>query len=344
MSAVPNKMKHINIPVFVPHMGCPNKCVFCDQHAISGVRLFKREDAVRTIEEHLATVPDDADVEIAFFGGSFTGIDRDLMISLLDDAQGYVGDGRVGGIRMSTRPDYIDGEIVKILKGYTIRAVELGVQSMNDEVLTASGRGHTADDTRRAFYLLCEAGIPAVGQMMVGLPLSTREDEIKTAESICSLGAKGSRIYPTVVFENTSLAAMTGAGEYTPLTVEEAVARSADALSVFASHGVPCLRVSLYGGDVPGDGNAVAGPLHPALGELVLGEYYRRLIEGKLDALLAEKSVSSVAVCVPRGDLSAAIGHRGVNREYFSTRYCDLKTVFLEKDGIIRYNILLEVI
>ncbi|MBR3423313.1 MAG: radical SAM protein [Clostridia bacterium] len=336
-------MKHINIPVFVPHMGCPNKCVFCDQRAISGVRLFDPEDAVRTVETHLATAPGDAEVEIAFFGGSFTGIDRRLMISLLDMAQGYVRDGKVAGIRMSTRPDYIDREIVNILKEYAVTAVELGVQSMNGDVLSASKRGHTPEDSRRAFRLLREAGIASVGQMMVGLPMSTREDEILTAEEICASGASGSRIYPTVVFENTELYGMMRAGKYTPLTVGDAVSRSADALYVFASHGVPCLRVSLYGGDTPGGGEAAAGPLHPALGELVLGEYYRRLITEKLDALTARGKPSRVTVFVPKGDVSAAIGHRGANRVYFSSRYGDLKIIFLEKEDIIRYNIILEV-
>ena len=335
-------MKHINIPVFVPHMGCPNKCVFCDQHAISGVRLFREEEAERTIEEHLATVPDDASVEIAFFGGSFTGIERELMISLLDMAERCVRDGKVSGIRMSTRPDYIDKEIVSVLKNYTVSAVELGVQSMNDDVLLSSKRGHTADDSRRAFYLLGEAGIASVGQMMVGLPRSTGEDEIFTAREICALGASGSRIYPTVVFENTELADLMRAGEYTPLAVDDAVRRSADALSVFASNGVPCLRVSLYGGDDPGGGEALAGPLHPALGELVLGEYYRRLTEEKLDALLKSRKPSAVTVFVPKGDLSAVIGHRGANRVYFSSRYRDLKMFFREKDSILRYNISLE--
>ena len=337
------KMKHINIPVFVPHMGCPNKCVFCDQRAISGVRLFDLEDAARTVEEHLATAPPDAEVEIAFFGGSFTGIDRGLMITLLDMAQGYVRDGKVTGIRMSTRPDYIDRKIVDILGNYAVTAVELGVQSMHGEVLRASRRGHTPEDSRRAFRLLKEAGIASVGQMMVGLPLSAREDEIRTAEEICAAGASGSRIYPTVVFENTELCEMMRAGEYEPLTVGEAVSRSADAHSVFASHSVPCLRVSLYGGDTPGGGEAVAGPLHPALGELVLGEYYRRLITEKLDEITSNEKPSAVTVFVPKGDLSAAIGHKGANRVYFSSRYGNLRMIFLEKEDIIRYNIILEI-
>ncbi len=337
------KMKHINIPVFVPHMGCPNKCVFCDQHAISGVRLFRRDDALRTIEEHLATAQSDIPVEIAFFGGSFTGIDRDLMISLLDMAESYVNAGKVSGIRMSTRPDYIDEEVVSILEGYTVSAVELGVQSMNDEVLRISKRGHTAEDSRRAFYLLGNAGIPSVGQMMVGLPRSSRGDEIYTAREICSAGASGSRIYPTVVFENTELSEMMREGEYSPLTVKEAVERSADVLSVFVSEGVPCLRISLYGGEAPGGGEALAGPLHPALGELVLGEYYRRVITEKLDGYFSVRKPSSAVVYVPKGDLSAAIGHRGANRKFFSSRYDDLKMIFLEKEGIVRYNIILEV-
>ena len=342
MSRGAMQMKHVNIPVFVPHMGCPNKCVFCDQHAISGVCLFNEKDAEKKVGEYLASVPDGTECEIAFFGGSFTGIERGLMIRLLDMAERYVDSGKVCGIRMSTRPDYIDSEIVSILKRYTVTAVELGVQSMSDRVLLLSKRGHTAEDTRRAFSLLGEGGIVFAGQMMVGLPGSSREDEIMTAREICAAGAAESRIYPTVVFENTELARMMRSGIYEPLTVEEAVERSADALGVFASHFVRCLRVSLYGGDAPGGGSAVAGPLHPAFGELVLGEYYKRVTEEKLTALLSREKTTSVTVFVPKGDLSAAVGHRGANREYFSSRYGDLKMVFLEKDGIMRYNISLE--
>lgn len=180
------KKNHVNIPVFIPHLGCPNMCVFCNQRAISGVSSFIPDMAEETIETALSSLDGMADrTEIAFFGGSFTGIDRELMVSLLDLAQSYVEDGRVSGIRMSTRPDYIDGEIISILKNYTVKAVELGIQSTSDKVLAASKRGHTSECSFRAMTMLRDAGFTTVGQMMIGLPLSTREDEVKTAEDIC---------------------------------------------------------------------------------------------------------------------------------------------------------------
>ncbi len=333
-------VRHINIPVFVPHLGCPNKCVFCDQRAISGISYFSENDARAVIDGYLATVKDGDECEIAFFGGSFTGIDRDLMIRLLDLAEGYVRKGRVCGIRMSTRPDYIDPEIIGILQNYTISAVELGVQSMNDRVLEISGRGHTAADTGRSAALLRGAGIPFVGQMMVGLPGSASEDEVKCAEMICALGAVGSRIYPTLVFKNTELHEMMDRGEYVPLTVDEAVSRSADVLSVFLDNGVKCLRIGLCDTDrLSGEGDFVAGPRHPAMGELVKSEIYLRRITRELDTLEKDgKLTGSLEISVPKGDLSAAVGHKGRNRTEILTRYPVNSIVFLEKSSILWYN------
>ncbi|MCQ2456803.1 MAG: radical SAM protein, partial [Clostridia bacterium] len=168
--------RHANVPVFIPHLGCPNMCVFCDQKTISGTECFSEEKVDREIREALATIGNRS-AEIAFFGGSFTGIDRGLMIRLLDTAEKYVASGEVIGIRMSTRPDYIDEEIIDVLGRYTVTEVELGVQSMSDAVLKASKRGHTSETTERACALLKAAGIPFVGQMMIGLPGADGESE-----------------------------------------------------------------------------------------------------------------------------------------------------------------------
>ena len=165
--------QHANIPIFIPHLGCPNACVFCDQRAISGHRDYDPAVVRQEIETALQTLGECPHREIAFFGGSFTGIDRSLMIRLLDLAQEYVLSGRVSGIRMSTRPDYISKEIIEILKKYTISYVELGIQSMNDSVLSYLKRGHTVNDTINAIFLLKEANISFVGQMMIGLPKSS---------------------------------------------------------------------------------------------------------------------------------------------------------------------------
>jgi len=307
------KKSHANIPVFIPHMGCPNNCVFCDQRAISGRESFHESSVKKLIEESLRTLEGTGrTAEIAFFGGSFTGIDRALMVSLLDTAESYVGRG-VSGIRMSTRPDYIDEDIVGILKSYTVSQVELGIQSMSDHVLSASQRGHTSEDTARAVRLLCDNGFSVVGQMMIGLPGSNGETELYTAHEICRMGCEGARIYPTVVFRHTELERLYESGNYTPLTVEEAVKRSADVLEIFDSYRVECLRVGLCDSEnLHSEEKYAAGPVHPAMGELVRGEIWRRRITEEL-----KKSVykgKSAVISVPYGAASAAAGQKRKNR------------------------------
>ncbi len=212
-------------------------------------------------------------MEIAFFGGSFTGIDRALMVRLLELAECYVQEGRVTSIRLSTRPDYIDGEILDILSHYSVRHIELGLQSMDDAVLQASKRGHTAHQAERACRMVVEAGFSLVGQMMIGLPLSTQATECYTAERICALGAQAVRIYPTVVFYDTPLCQMAQSGNYQPLSTEEAVRRGAQVLRIFRAHGVPCIRLGLCATDTLTSPDAVyAGPNHPALGEMIMSE------------------------------------------------------------------------
>ncbi len=333
------KKSHVNIPVFIPHLGCPNLCVFCNQRAISGVSSFLPETAERTIDEVLATVREDAVCEIAFFGGSFTGIDRTLMIRLLDLAQSYVDSGRVSGIRMSTRPDYIDSEVIGILKRYTVSAVELGIQSFSEKVLTSCRRGHSSGRSRAAMTMLREAGFPVVGQMMIGLPGAVPADEIACAEEICRLGASGTRIYPTIVFRDTELHRMTVEGKYHPLTLDEAVIRSAAVLDVFVRHGIPCLRIGLCESEnLHSEASYCAGPNHPSLGELVSGElYYNRICEA-LERNLPEKG-STVTVAVPRGDISMAVGQKRRNKIRIEIKYSVKSVKFIEKDDFPRYNI-----
>ncbi len=299
--------KHRNIPVFIPHLGCPHACVFCNQRTISGCTEFDEAAVPDRIREALATIPQDCDCQIAFFGGSFTGIDRGLMVRLLDTAAEFVQSGRVSSIRLSTRPDFIDREVLEILSRYPVRTVELGIQSTSDAVLGASGRGHTAADSARACRLICEAGFELVGQMMIGLPCSDAETEKQTARDIVSFGAGAARIYPTVVFAGTSLAGMTARGDYHPLTLDEAVKRSADAYEILEANGVKCLRVGLCASEELTDPRcAVAGPNHPALGELVLGEVrYRELARTVTRAGMVGRRA---ALTVPAGRISQTVG------------------------------------
>lgn len=335
-------MRHINIPVFIPHLGCPNQCVFCNQRSISGTVSFDPEKLPSIIEEALSTA-EDAECEIAFFGGSFTGIDRSLMIKLLDAAQSYVASGRVVGVRMSTRPDYISEDIIGILKNYTVTQVELGIQSMSDGVLKASKRGHTADDTRRAVGMLTEAGFEVVGQMMIGLPGSSATDEIYTAEQICGMGCRAARIYPTVVFKDTELDSMYASGEYTPLSLGEAVKRSAGALEVFASRGVRCIRIGLCDSEnLHSDETYSAGPTHPAIGELTESALYLSKMRELIDRDVSDGGRTegrTLYVECPRGAVSKIIGNGKVNEKTLKKEFGIKRIKTIEKDETIGYNI-----
>lgn len=305
-------MGHRNVPIFIPHLGCPNQCVFCNQRSISGCQTFDPDTVDAQIVQALSTIPPGEEVEIAFFGGSFTGIDPDLMLRLLDTAQRYVDAGAVESIRLSTRPDYISEEVLERLSRYTVRHIELGIQSMNDSVLRASRRGHTAKESIAACRAVVSAGFALTGQMMIGLPASDPASELETAEQICSLGATSARIYPTVVFRDTPLARAYERGEYTPLSLTEAVERSARVLEVFLRHRVDCLRIGLCAGEDLLDAKKVcAGPNHPALGELVWNEYYYHHIYELLKS--SGLGGTNVVLRVPRSLVSKVVGQHRSN-------------------------------
>lgn len=336
-------MKHSNIPIFIQHMGCPNQCVFCDQHTITGAHSFCEASVRSDIDAALATMGERI-CEIAYFGGSFTGIDREQMLRLLDLGREYTENGAVCGIRLSTRPDYISPEIVEVLLRYPICAVELGIQSMDDRVLAACKRGHAVADTVQACALLRNAGIPFVGQMMTGLPGSSGQSEIETAERICSMGACGARVYPCIVFQNTALADMTWKGLYSPLSVEEAVARSAAVLEVFDAHGVPCLKIGLHDGQGLHDPDTYfAGPHHPALGEMVRSRVFLYKIEAALDTVgpVREKSLQ---IAVPPGCVSMAVGQKKENKLRILEKTGAKSVKILENKALCGYNITIDVL
>ncbi len=330
-------MRHVNIPVFIPHLGCPNQCVFCNQREISGVREFHADDVIQIIESALSTIEIDALVEIAFFGGSFTGIDRDLMISLLEIANGYLEKGRVHSIRCSTRPDYIDEEILGILKKYGVKTIELGLQSTSDKVLKTCKRGHNFEAETKSCRLILEHGFDLVGQMMIGLPGSDIDCELETAGFIANIGAKGARIYPTVVFRDTELCSMMQDGIYTPLTLDEAVERSAAVLDLFINAGVEVIRIGLQASENLSDPeSSIAGANHPALGELVIGEvYYNRICKILSDNQISEDE--NITVLVSPGSLSKAVGQNKRNKLRLLARNKNIR--FGEADGIPDYGV-----
>ncbi|MBQ9112240.1 MAG: radical SAM protein [Clostridia bacterium] len=333
--------RHINIPIFIPHVGCPNACVFCNQRSISGRMDFDPALVDGQIAEALSTVGAEDTCEIAFFGGSFTGIDRELMLYLLGVAQRYVDDGRVMGIRMSTRPDYIDERVLSDLSRFTVRTVELGLQSMDDRVLAASGRGHDRECALKACGMIKQAGYELIGQMMIGLPMSDSQSEVMTAREIIGAGADGARVYPTVVFYDTELACMTERGEYTPLSDGEAVERTKNVLSVFADADVPCIRVGLQSSENLADESKVMGGAnHSAIGELAMGElYYERICRE-----IERRGIrgGELTVYVSRGSVSKAVGQKKKNKSRICQKYGIRRIKVLEKNQIMGYNIILE--
>ena len=311
--------KHRNIPIFVPHMGCPNTCVFCNQRKISGCQKADFSSVKSEIETALATIPAGTHTQIAFFGGSFTGIDREDMIYLLSVAKEYIDAGRVSGIRLSTRPDYIDEEILGILERYGVESIELGIQSMDDGVLKKSGRGHTAAQTERACKLICERGFELVGQMMTGLPGSDLEKDLYTAKRICDMGASGARIYPTVVFRDTELERMMDRGEYASRDMEKVISEGAQVAEVFAERGVKIIRIGLQSTELLTEGSEISSPYHEATGELIWSRYYRNTAQRILSAMQTQGMTA--VITVPKGSVSKMIGQKKANEKYLTDKF-----------------------
>ena len=314
-------MKHYNIPVFVPHRGCPNDCVFCNQKHITGIIKDLTEQEIRDIvDEHLKTIPKDAHKEIAFFGGSFTGIDMELQRKYLAVAYEYIKKGDVSGIRLSTRPDYINKEILNQLAEFGVRVIELGVQSMDADVLCASNRGHTGKDVEIASKLIREYGFSLGLQMMTGLPGDTDEKSEKTADKLIALSPDFVRIYPTLVIKDTELEKMYERGEYSPQKLEDAVNLAARLLRKFNEKNITVIRISLMTTDeISPGGKLVAGPFHSAFRELVESRIYYEDIKKEI------KEKKDIIVAVNPSEISKVIGNKKSNVIKFKEQGINVK-------------------
>ncbi len=288
------------VPVFVPHLGCPNACVFCDQRGISGSPCPAGPSEVRRALEAAKQVSEDA--ELAFYGGSFTAVPEEEQRSLLEAAQPERESGFLTSIRVSTRPDAVTSEKLALLRSYGVETVELGAQSMDDEVLLLSARGHRASDTVKAAALVKEAGLRLILQMMTGLPGSSPEKDLATAEALAALAPAGVRIYPTVILRGTALEELWRAGRYSAHTVRAAVEICVPIVDCFRASGIPILRLGLNPTEELSGLRVVGGAYHPALGELVYSARYlilaRRAIRAlprlprRVELLTSEKAVS----------------------------------------------------
>lgn len=298
------------LPIFVPHLGCPNACVFCDQRLISGEALPATAQTIREAVRRAGKLPPEGPLELAFYGGSFTAIPPTQRKALLEAALPFLRSGEISSIRVSTRPDAVDEARLRELTDYGVGAVELGAQSMLDRVLAVSGRGHRAEDTRRAAALVKAAGLSLVLQMMTGLPGDDDEGALETARQLIALGPDGARIYPTVILKDTALYRLWLAGAYQEHTVSDAVRVCAAILPLFEAAGIPVIRLGLNPGEELTAGQAAGGAYHPALGELVRGEILLRRARGLFDQSTAGKDA---VLGIRQGLLSAMIGQNQRN-------------------------------
>lgn len=336
--------KHAIIPVFIPHKGCPNDCVFCNQRKITArTDDVSAEDARAVIDTWLTTLrpspaPSSEDaasdagagtVEVAFYGGSFTGLSIEEQSAFLAVAYEYKQKGLIDKIHLSTRPDYIDRPILDNLRAYSVDTIELGVQSFDDEVLRRSGRGHDSACVYRAVSLIKEYGFEFGIQLMIGLPGDSAESCIMSARKTAELKPSLARLYPTIVLDETKLYDMYACGQYAPLSREEAVYRTKEMYKILDDAGITIMRVGLKSTDIIGEGGAVnGGTYHPAFRQLVEGEIAKERIEPLLEDIAKEKSSAEsrcrVTVSSCSRWFSAMIGHHACNRRYFADRYPSL--------------------
>lgn len=296
------------------------------------------------IEQHLTTIPANAQVDIAFFGGSFTAIPRSQMESLLQTASPYLASGRVSSIRISTRPDAIEKDVLSLLSLYRVKTIELGIQSVSDKVLNACNRGHTAADSFRAAKLILENGFTLAGQMMIGLPSSGLEDELSTARAIIDMGATEARIYPVAVFAGTPLAEEMIRGRYVPLTANEAAERTALPLEALLNANVKLLRIGLMETEsLHAPGQVIGGAYHPALGELCYSVLYRKQILSILSEMTLSEH-SNLKISVAPGKLSMAIGQKRCNNRAIREEYPTYSLRFAEDPSLSDYAVRVDLI
>lgn len=343
--------QHAIIPVFIPHRGCPNDCVFCNQKAITARQSdVTPEDVRNLIESYLPTLTGRGlkTIEIAFFGGSFTGIPIEDQSAFLAVAKEYKEKGLIDKIHMSTRPDYISREILKNLKMYDADIIELGVQSFDSRVLEASNRGHKVEDVYRACDLIKEYGFELGIQLMIGLPEDSPEKCIYSAQETVKIGPALARLYPTIVLNNTKLYDMYKVGTYHPLTPEQALDTTKKMYKILDDASINILRVGLKSTDLISEGGEINGQTyHPAFRQLVEGEIAKESLEAQLLTLMKKHKVKH-SLCEPCEDseklrvefassgnsFSNMIGNAKRNKIYFKEKYPGIEIYYKVSNNI----------
>jgi histone acetyltransferase (RNA polymerase elongator complex component) len=326
------------IPIFLPHAGCPHRCVFCDQSLISGVRSKQPRNIIRQqIETFLKFKTTRRDgVQIAFFGGNFLGIAADEIQRLLAEAAKFVKAGRVDSIRFSTRPDTIDHRRLDLIKNFPVTTIELGVQSMDEQVLAATKRGHNAPDTEKAIEYLKDLNYEVGVQLMVGLPGDSAERLIASARRVARLKPDFVRIYPTVVLAGSPLAAMYNNGDYIPLSLDEAVSRTKNLYLLFKRANIRVIRMGLQASqDLENGSTILAGPYHPAFGHLVYSEIFLDMAVDQIES--SALKADSIAIRVNPGKVSQLRGLRNKNIEILKEKF-GFESVAVKPDDTLAKN------
>lgn len=333
--------KHAIIPIFIPHIGCNNLCVFCNQNIITARHGMPDETQVKeTIELWLSTLQDRhgmKTVEVAFFGGSFTAIDTELQKKYLSVAKKYKDSKLIDKIHLSTRPDAIDDEIINILKNADVDIVELGVQSFDDEVLRLSRRGHTSNDVFRSVKLLKNANIDFGIQLMIGLPGDNEVKAIKSAEIAAALNPQVSRLYPTVVLPDTKLMEMLKSGEYKALSESEAIEITKKMYKILHNANIDIIRVGLKSTDLLTNNLLPICDFHPAFRQLVESEIAWNVILQRIKELnLNENSIGTLVLYANPGSFSNLIGHKGSNKKKLLKILPNMKLEFIASKEIVK--------
>ncbi|AGC68155.1 radical SAM domain protein [Thermoclostridium stercorarium subsp. stercorarium DSM 8532] len=313
--------RHINIPIFIPHEGCPNDCAFCNQRKISGhVRAPSEGEVRKTIDEHLKTTQEGDRCEIAFFGGSFTGLPRHRQELYLGIARQYVKEGRAEGIRLSTRPDYINEEILAFLREYPVKVIELGIQSLDEEVLQKSNRNYSPEVALSACRLVKDYGFCLGVQTMLGLPGDTLEKSINTAKRLIELKPDMARIYPTLVIRDTALEQEYIGGKYIPLSLDEAVRWCSILVPMYENAGIKVIRVGLHAEELIRENEIVAGPVHPAFGALVYSKIWLDRITETIEKTSMHNKRKLIIHVAP-SDVSLVTGQNRRNVDFLKENY-----------------------
>ncbi|MDR0970761.1 MAG: radical SAM protein [Bacteroidales bacterium] len=322
-------MRHYNIPIFIPELACPNQCIYCNQRYISGQQNQPtKKEIVDKIETHIKTFSLPFEAEVAFFGGSFTGIDIDKQKEYLEIVQPYIEKGIIKSIRLSTRPDYINEEILDLLKKYNVGTIELGAQSLCEDVLFFAQRGHSVKDVEFSSKLIREYGFSLGLQMMIGLPEDSYEKSIYTAKKIISLKAQSTRIYPTLVIENTFLAKLYKEKKYTALSLDEAIKWSSEIYKIFYDNNIKILRVGLHPSEsLISNKELLAGAFHVSFRQLVKTNIFKEEFEK-----IPQNKEKTIRIITSKKSINEAIGYNCSNRNFLKQRFN--KVIFSEEEGL----------